>query len=77
MTDVVTAIFHQKWLVRVPGTALKLDVNKGAGHAENGLVIHVGATVPEETRIKDTGQRSFNCNPIDLNSLMLWSLGLH
>lgn len=59
MADVVTAIFHQKWLVREPGTALKLDVNKGAGHSENGLVIHVGATVPEETRIEDTGSEVF------------------
>lgn len=28
-------------------------MDQGAGHPENRLMIHVGATVPEETRIKE------------------------
>lgn len=27
-------------------------MDQGAGHSENGLMIHVGATVPEKTRVR-------------------------
>ena len=81
MTDVVTAIFHQKWLVGKPGTALELNVNQGAGHPEDSLVIHVGATVPGETR-GDRRQKTlalsvFQLRLLTMNSLMVWSLGFH
>lgn len=74
MTNVVTAVFHQKRLVGKPRTALQLNVSERTGHSENRLVIHVGATVPEETIVREEGLPV--AFPLTVNSLLLRYLGV-
>lgn len=54
-------------------------MNQRAGHSKNCLMIHVGATVPEETRVGDNTQLEVLSTEFlfMVNSLILWSFGFH